>query len=422
MTETKLGDLNYFRDAELYQDPYPYYEWLREHGPVWASPRGVVFVTGYDEAIAVYHDQTTWSNCNTVAGPFTKMSCPLEGDDISDIIEQCRHELPFSDQLPSFDPPKHTAQRGLLMRLITPKRLKENGEFMWAFADQTIDDFIGHGECEIIQEYAVPFTVMVIADLLGVPDEDRDAFRANLVHKVRPARMEHKPLEYLYEQFTRYIEDRRAHPSNDIMTEMAHATFPDGSLPPVDDVMKIAANLFSAGSETTARLVTISFQILGDRPDLQQALRDDRGLIPAFTEEALRIESPLKGSFRLSRVPTTVGGLDLPAGTTVYVMNDAANRDPRMFPDPAEFRLDRANGRQHIGFGHGIHTCAGAPLARAETICTLERFLDRTDDIHISESHHGLAQARRYTYDPTYALRGLTDLHLEFTASASGST
>ncbi|HXA32836.1 MAG TPA: hypothetical protein VNV87_11290, partial [Acidimicrobiales bacterium] len=96
MTDTELGDLNYFRDPELYQDPYPYYEWLRDHGPVWASPRGVVFVTGYDEAVAIYHDQATWSNCNTVAGPFTKMSCPLEGDDISDIIEQCRHELPFS--------------------------------------------------------------------------------------------------------------------------------------------------------------------------------------------------------------------------------------------------------------------------------------------------------------------------------------
>jgi cytochrome P450 len=421
MTETELGDVNYFRDPEMYQDPYPYYEWLRGHGPVWASPRGVVFVTGYDEAVAVYHDQATWSNCNTVAGPFTKMSCPLEGDDVSDIIEQCRDELPFSDQLPSFDPPKHTAHRGLLMRLITPKRLKENGEFMWGFADQTIDDFIDRSACEIIQEYAVPFTVMVIADLLGVPDEDRDAFRANLVNKVRPARMEHKPLEYLYEQFTRYIEDRRARPRNDIMTEMALATFPDGSLPPVDDVMKIAANLFSAGSETTARLITISFKILGDRRDLQQALRNDRGLIPAFIEEALRIESPLKGSFRLARVPATVGGLAFPAGTTVYVMNDAANRDPRMFQNPAEFRLDRANGRQHIGFGHGIHTCAGAPLARAETICTLERFLDRTDDIQISESHHGPVVARRYNYDPTYALRGLTDLHLEFTASASGS-
>jgi len=140
-----------------------------------------------------------------------------------------------------------------LMRLITPKRLKENEVFMWAFADQTIDEFIDRGECELVQEYSIPFTIMVIADLLGVPDEDRDEFRANLVYRTGPRRIEHKPLEYLYEQFTAYIHDRRAHPRDDIMTEMAHATFPDGTLPPVEDVMKIAANLFAAGSETTAR-------------------------------------------------------------------------------------------------------------------------------------------------------------------------
>ena len=204
-------------------------------------------------------------------------------------------------------------------------------------------------------------------------------------------------------------------PRDDIMTEMAQATFPDGTLPPVDDVMRIAANLFSAGGETTARLITMSFRRLGDRPDLQQQLRDDPDLISPFIEEQLRIESPLKGSFRLARVPTTVGGIDLPAGTTVFLMEDAANRDPRQFENPGEFRLDRANGRTHLGFGHGIHSCAGAPLARAETKVTIQRFLDRTDDIRISEAHHGPADARRYEYDPTYMLRGLRELHLEFT-------
>ena len=114
-------------------------------------------------------------------------------------------------------------------------------------------------------------------------------------------------------------------------------------------------------------------------------------------------------------MPAKVGELDLPAGTTVWVMNSAANRDPRQFEDPHEFRLDRANGRSHIGFGHGIHSCAGAPLARAETRVTIERFLARTTDISISEAAHGPAEARRYEYDPTYMLRGLRELHLEFT-------
>ncbi len=411
--------LNYFRaDADVHQDPYPYYEWLRAHGPVWQHPRGVVFVTGFDEAVAVYRDPATWSNCNTTSGPFVKMSVPLAGEDISTIIEEHRHELPFSDQLPSFDPPKHTAHRGLLMRLITPKRLKENEAFLWAFADRTMDDLLARGECELIQDYAIPYTVMVVADLLGVPDEDRDEFRHRLVHEVRSDRQQHKPLEFLYEQFSAYIEDRRACPRDDVMTEMARATFPDGTLPPVEDVMRIAANLFAAGGETTARLITSSLQIIGDRPDLQARLRADPALVAPCIEEVLRLETPLKGSFKLARVRTTLGGVELAPGTTVFVMNDAANRDPRHFEAPEEFRLDRPDGRQHLGFGHGIHTCAGSPLARAEAHATLTRFLARTSDIRVSAVHHGPSGARRYTYDSTHLMRGVTELHLELTVPA----
>ena len=109
------------------------------------SSRDVYMVTGYDEAIAVYHDQATFSNCNSAIGPFARFPVPLEGDDVSEIIETYRDQLPFSDQLPTFDPPKHTAHRGLLMRLITPKRLKENEEFLGQLADRRIDTFHARG-------------------------------------------------------------------------------------------------------------------------------------------------------------------------------------------------------------------------------------------------------------------------------------
>ena len=105
--------VDFFRARSLYQDPYPYHEYVRSHGPVWREPHhDVVMVTGYEEAVSVYHDPATFSNCNTIAGPWAKWPVPLEGDDISDIIEEYRDQLPFSDQLPSFDPPKHTAHRG----------------------------------------------------------------------------------------------------------------------------------------------------------------------------------------------------------------------------------------------------------------------------------------------------------------------
>jgi cytochrome P450 len=414
--------VDFFRAGPLYQNPYPYYEYLRGHGPVWREPhRGVVMVTGYDEAIEVYHDTETFSNCVAVAGPFARWPVPLEGDDISEIIEKHRDALPFSDQLPTFDPPKHTAHRALLGRLITPKRLKENEEFMWTLADRHIDEFLGRGECEFIRDYASPFTLLVIADLLGVPESEHARFREELQGEHRPAetreadgRMKHKPLEFLYSRFTSFIEERRCEPQNDVMTALATATFPDGSLPEVHDIMLIASNLFAAGQETTARLLGVMFQLIGERPELQKQLREDRSLLPNFIEECLRLETPLQSSFRLTRRPTKIGGIPLPAGTTVMLLPAAANRDPRKFDDPNEFRLGRPNWRQHLAFGSGVHACAGAPLARAEARVSAERLLDRMADIGISEKAHGPAGARRYEYPATYLLRGLERLHLEF--------
>jgi cytochrome P450 len=415
MSDPEFDAVNFFRTTDLIENPYPYLEHLRNQCPVTQEPfQHVYMVTGYDEAVEIYHDQTTFSNCNSAIGPFAKFPVPLEGDDITEIIETYRDELPFGDQLPTFDPPKHTAQRGLLMRLITPKRLKENEASLLRLADQRIDLFHARGECEFVGEYAGPYTLLVIADLLGVPEEDHAEFLDQLMHNDH-LEMTHSPLEYLYGQFTTYIEERRREPRHDVMTGLATATFPDGTLPPVEDVMKIASNLFAAGQETTARLLGTALRTLGERPELQQQLRDDRSLVPIFIEETLRLEPPINGTFRLSRTPTKVRDTDIPAGSTVMVLPSGANRDPREFDDPDELRLDRENARQHIAFGHGIHTCAGAPLARAESNVSLQRLLDRMGDIRISESHHGPPGERRWDYTPTWMLRGLDRLFLEFT-------
>jgi cytochrome P450 family 150 subfamily A5 len=421
--------IDFFRDPALVSDPYPYFEAMRAQCPVTREPHhDVLMVTGYDEAVAVYHDTATFSSCTSVTGPFPGFPVPLEGDDVSALIEQHRDELPMSDQLPTLDPPVHTAHRGLLMRLITPKRLKENEEFMWRLADRQLDEFVGNGTCEFIREFAKPFAMLVIADLLGVPETDHERFRnaigggrTGTLGSTGDQTLAHSPLEFLAEQFTTYIEDRRQSPRDDVLTGLATATFPDGSTPEVIDVVRIAANLFAAGQETTVRLLAAALLLLGERPDLQDTLRAQRDLIPNFVEEALRYESPVKGHFRLSRVPTTVGGVNMPAGTTVMLLLGAANRDPRRFEEPGEFRVDRINARQHIAFGHGVHTCPGAPLARAEGLIALERILDRMHDIRISEAEHGPEDARRYEYAPTYILRGLQRLHLEFTPAGTAA-
>jgi cytochrome P450 len=420
---------DFFRSDRFVNDPYSYFDYLRQQSQVLREAhQGIVMVTGYDEALEIYNDPERFSSCMSTTGPFGGCPIPLEGrgnEDISALIEAYRDKTPFSDQLPTMDPPEHTKHRALLMALITPKRLKENEEFMWELSDKQIDSFIARGECELMGDYAQPFAVLVISDLLGVPPEDRIQFRKHLIRQeqeqggtgvgdVKKGEVHHSPLAWLYDTFSAYIEDRRRNPKGDILSGLAAATFPDRSVPEPLDVARIAANLFAAGQETTVRLLSYAFQVIGERPDLQQRLRADRSLIPNFVEECLRIEGPVKGDFRLAKKPTKVGGVDIPAGTFLYVANSAANRDSRKFENPGEFQMDRENARLHVAFGRGRHTCPGAPLARAEAVVSVNRMFDRTKDIRISEKVHGPPGARRYGYLPTFILRGLTHLVLEF--------
>ncbi|MFN8025371.1 MAG: cytochrome P450 [Acidimicrobiia bacterium] len=422
---TEYDQVDFFRDDTFVADPFPYFAALRGECPVRREPHhGIVMVTGYEEAVSIYNDTENWSSCVSVTGPFPGFPVPIDegATDITDLIIAHRDELPMSDQLPTLDPPTHTDHRAILMRMITPKRLSENEEFMWRLADRQLDEFVANGKCEFIADFAGPFALLVIADLLGVPEEDHPRFRAMLHDRKHDSAigglegsLQLNPLEFLYQEFTNFIEDRRANPRDDVLTGLAQAKFPDGSEPPVRDVVTVAANLFAAGQETTVRLLGAAMQFIAERADLQQWLRDDPSRLRNFVEETLRMESPVKGDFRISRRPTTVGGVDLPAGTTVMLVNAAANRDPSLFPDPDTFDAERANARQHVAFGRGIHTCPGAPLARAEGVISLTRILERMADIRIDEAVHGPADNRRYSYVPTYILRGLTRLHIEFT-------
>lgn len=428
-----LDAIDFFTDADMVADPHPYLHGLRQRCPVSREPHhDVMMVTGWDEACEVAGNAEAFSSCIAVTGPFPGFPVPLDGDlggaTVAELIERHRAELPFSDQLPTLDPPTHTDHRELLMRLITPKRLKENEDAMWVLADRVLDTFLASGAGEFITGFAGPFTLLVIADLLGVPEDDRDAFVHGIHHNAGGGigstdaeALAHSPLEFLYATFCDYIIDRRRQPRDDVLSGMAAATFPDGSIPDPMDVARVATNVYSAGQETTVRLLGSALRIIAECPDIQAKLRKDRSLIPNFIEEALRLESPVKGDFRLSRVPVTVGGVEIPAGTTVMVVNAAANRDPHRFEDPDTFDLERRNARQHITFGRGIHTCPGSPLARAETRVAIERLLDRTTDIRIAEEHHGPAGDRRFSYVPTYILRGLTELHLEFTLTKDGA-
>ena len=413
--------IDYFADPTLLADPYDYFDDLRSECPVLHLPHlNVVAVTGYDEISEAYRDPATFSSCNALMGPFTPFpEEPPESDDISDFIARNRHHLPLHEHMVTMDPPDHDHERALMMRLITPKRLKDNEGFLVRLADQQLDEVLPAGRCEFISGYSQPYAMLAVADLLGVPEEDHERFREGFGLSQTPGelgveRTNDDPLGWLDSWFAEYIEDRRKNPRKDVLTDLALATYPDGSVPEVVAVVRTATFLFAAGQETTARLLAAALMFLGQDVPLQDKLRDDLSLIPGYIEEVLRLESPVKTDFRLAQRSTTLGGVDIPAGTALMMLNGAANRDPRRFACPHELRLDRPNAQAHIAFGRGVHSCPGGPLARAEGRVTLERLLQRTTNIRLSEQHHGPVGERRFTFAPTFLLRGLSELHLEF--------
>ena len=421
---TDYAGVDFLTDQSLVADPYPYYDYLREQSPVLRlQPHGFVAVTGYEEALGVYKNVEDFSSIVALGGPFPPLPFTPEGDDLNAQIDAHRTQFPMYEHMVTMDPPDHTRARSLLSRLLTPKRLKENEDFMWRLADRQLDEFLGEGHSDFLAEYAKPFSLLVIADLLGVPEEDHQEFRVVLGAERPGARvgsLDHEsvgtnPLEFLDEKFSGYLADRRSRPRDDVLTDLATAKYPDGSTPEIIDVVRTATFLFAAGQETTAKLLSAAIKVLAERPDVQQTLRSDRSLIPTFIEESLRLESPVKSDSRLARRTTKVGEMDVKAGTIVMVLPGAVNRDPRRFSDPHDFQINRPNVREHIAFGRGVHSCPGAPLARVEGRVSLERMLDRMGEITVDGQFHGPAGARHYNYEPTYILRGLTDIHVRFT-------
>ncbi len=321
--------VDFFLDESLIEDPYPYFEHLRSKCPVVATPHyGVMAVSGYDEATEVYRNLDTFSSCNSVVGPFATFPVPLEGDDVGGIIDRYRDQLPMNEHMVTMDPPMHTRERALVMRLLTPKRLKENEEFMRRTVDRQLDEFAGSGRCEFISAYAQPFAMLVVADVLGSPRGGPSDLPPILRAGATPGEIAAKSaeigasdseqplnmLDSLDEWFASYIDDRRAEPRHDVLTDLALAKYPDGSTPDVASVVRTATFLFAAGQETTARLLATGLKYLAEYPELQDELREHRDRIPAFIEEALRIESPVKADFRLARRAATVGGVDIAAG------------------------------------------------------------------------------------------------------------
>lgn len=419
-----MADLepDFFSDPKVVADPRAYFDFARTQGPVHREPhQNTLMVTGFAEAMDVLsRPDDVFSSAVAVVGPIPPLPFTPSGHDIRDQLEAHRDELPWSRHLATLDGRKHAERRALLGALLTYKRLLANETYLRGLADRVIDGFIGKGTCDAASDYAHAVATYAISDLMGIPEGDRAELVAMLgappsqvegdaVHKVGP-----DPLIFLKERFDGYLRARQETPGTDLMSELVHSRFKDGSAPDLEAISELARFLFGAGQDTTSRLVAHAIRVLGDEPALQARLRAEPERIPDFLEEALRYDGPVKVTYRLALVDTEVGGLAAPAGTIVTVCLTGGNNDPRHFPEPARFDIDRANVRDHMAFSRGSHFCLGAPLARLESRVAIERLLARLSDIRISEAQHGPPGARRYRYEPTYTFRSLSDLHIEF--------
>jgi cytochrome P450 len=413
----RFESLDWFTDPAVHQDPFPYYEYLRAQGPIVRLPRdNVVAVMDYDEILKTFWDNDRYSSVIASGGPLPPLPFEPKGDNITEQIEANRHRMPRASLLVAMDPPMHAKHKSLLMGIMTPRRFKDNEAFIRRLVERQLDVVLERGRVETVSEFAHPLSVLVVSDLLGVPESEHarmlTMMPAQSGYLGKPLTM-HDPHAQLAAAFTEFIVDRRNRPRRDALSQLANAKFPDGSTPEVNEVVYLASVVFSAGQDATARLIATSLRILGDDPDLQQILRDAPERLPAFIEEALRIDPPSKVGFRMAKVRTRIADLELTPGAIAMLMTAAAGRDPNRFDRPDEFIMDRPNVHEHLAFGRGAHACIGAPLTRAEVCIALQRLLERTSEIRISEARHGPYGARRYQYIPRYTTRGLGELHLE---------
>lgn len=432
---------DFYTDRALVDDPHAYFDFLRDQGPVTRLPqRNVVAVTGYEETVQVMLDAEHFSSVNAVGGPFPPLPFEPQGDDIVEDVRKARGKIQYSDQVVTEDGKRHLDLRSILQTLFTPTRLKALEESLRGTADTMIDTFAKDGKVELVGQYGSPYATLVIADLLGIPTADRLKF-VDWLQDALPAAMGGEEVDMTDNGFMkvgkrmfvllgqrrlqtkpviRHIREllglNRRDPSgrDQILTELALARFPDGTRPSLPDITALGAFLFGAGQDTTNRLLANGFRVIATRPDIQQELRDDPKRIPDFLEELLRFEGSVKSGGRLCVKTTTVGGVEIKAGTTILLSHMAANRDPKRFENPHHFDMDRKKIKEHLAFGRGAHTCIGAPLARREVQISIERLLARMGNIRLSEAHHGPESDRRYFYEPTYILRAMRELHLEF--------
>jgi cytochrome P450 len=373
-----------FFDPRTLADPYAYYESRRAAGPVLdvSTPGKETYLVIGAAAIK-----------EIVGRPDIFSSRPVgaQGVNLYPRAEALLKEKGFG-RTPQFivmDAPRHTAFRGVLGKMLRDKRFHRMRPQVRALADELIDDFAPAGRCEFTRDFAWKLSVLVIVDLLGVDRTRIDEFKRWSDAWVRPLLQpltEDEMVDCVMQiaELQHFLVDelaaRRQSPRDDLLTDIAHATFDlgQGEVPlRQHEQLGLCEMLIVAGNDTTANALSLGMLRLVERPDIADRIRGDARLIERFAEESLRYEGAVQNNFRTLTQDSEFHGVRMGRGALVLLSWAAANRDPDVYPNPRAFDIDRASFRTHLGFGGGIHTCAGAALARQELVESYDLLLRR---------------------------------------------
>jgi cytochrome P450 len=352
---------------DVVADPYTYFGRLREADPVHWNPRwGGWLVTRYDLVVEALRDWDRFS-ADRMASLALELS-PADRERLSLLINY------FSKWLVFTDPPYHTRVRMLVNKAFTPTSVERLRPRARAIIYELLASVANRGGMEFIHEFAFHLPVIVISEYLGVPPEDREQLkewsdetsRIFFIRADEPDRRERSQegLRHLLEYFEPLIEDRRRHPKDDLISALVQAE-ERGDLLSHDELLATCTVLIFAGHETTTNLLANGLVALMEHRDQWELLQQNPTLVRPAVEELLRYDGPVKATFRWARVDTELGGTPIRAGDRLLLVLGAANRDPRKFAHPDDLDITRTPN-PHVAFGHGIHVCLGAPLARLE--------------------------------------------------------
>ncbi|MGE2817789.1 cytochrome P450 [Mycobacterium heidelbergense] len=372
-----------FFSAEALQDPYPLYERMRAAGPVHRIGGSEFYAVCDWDAVNDAIGRPEDFSANLTA----TMTCSAEG------IVKPFEMAPLGDPthvLATADDPAHAVHRKQLVRHLSARRIGAIEQFVADTAERLWNETLRDGHIEWMGAVANRLPMMVVAELIGVPDADVDrlvkwGYAATQLLEGLVSEEELAAAAGAVMELSGYINDQfalaAADPQDNLLGELATACA-SGELDMIT-AQAMMVILFAAGGESTASLLGSAAWMLARRPEVQRQVRENPVLLTAFIEETLRYEPPFRGHYRHVRYDTTLGGVDLPADSHLLLLWGAANRDPAHFDTPGDFRLDRTQAKGHISFGKGAHFCVGAALARLEARIVLRQLLDRTSEIQV---------------------------------------